>query len=1720
MKRSVVLTLVALSATAVLAASWSGSFRFSPGSVSLTAAATRDGGSYQLVQPVRGRSQPGLLALVCPEPGEPMLPQWQFTLVIPPGMRVAGVDCAELGTREMGRGLRVMPGQTPVPVSKTELPPFVSPDPAVYGSDAAWPGSFAEAGRIGIKSGFRLVTITLHPLQYQPVSGRLTAAGELAVTVRYEPDPLAQPEFLTAGQAASFSPAVRALVYNPEDVNRYAPARRLTDFGDIDCVIITSAALAGDFQPLVDWRTRKGFETEVRTVAWIQSNYSGRDTPEKIRNFIIDYYNTKGLRWVVLGGDNAVVPCREARAVCAGETGDIPCDLYYGDIQGTWDNDNDNIFGEEGDDTVDLYYDLYVGRASVDNTTQVRTFVSKILTHEQNPPTGYLKKALLADAQLWTGYNYQQSNESIAAITPSGWTDVHLHDPGASTVVRDSINSGFQFCHCIGHGNEFGIYDGGNAYYNTNFANGQTNGDKVNFINANSCYTGNFEYEDCVAEAAQNCPNGGSIAVVFSSRYGWGEPPQMGPSEILDIRFYDFFFNHDTMPIGITTALSKEVYRDDAEYDQCWRWCYYETNLLGDPLLLMYKDVPGQLAAAFSTPIGTGNQSFTVTVTASGSPVGSALVCLLKGSEVYARGYANGSGVATFNINPSTAGYMYVTATHANYLPARDSAQVTLGTARDVGVQRIVAPAGTVDSGATVTPQAWVRNYGTAAASFPVTVHIGASYASSQNVSNLASGDSVTVTFTNWTASPRGALAVRCSTGLASDQYTINDTLSGSVTVRVTNVGVTHIVAPSGTVDSGTMTTPQARVKNFGSAAATFPVTFTIGAGYANTQTVTNLNPGDSVTVNFANWTANQTGTFGTRCSTALAGDQVPGNNVQTGTVTVSTRNVGVTRIVAPSGTIDSGVAVTPQARVRNYGSAAATFPVTFRIGAFYTNTQNVTSLNPGDSLLVSFTSWTPTQRGTSATRCSTALAGDQNHANDTLSGSVSVHVLNAGTIRILAPTGTYDSGSAVQPIARVRNYGTAVASFPVTFRIGAFYSNTQNVVSLAPGDSVLVTFPFWNVLQRGSHATRCTTALAGDIVPGNDAVSGTVLVRVPGDVGVSQILAPSGILDSGASSTPQAVVRNYGAAAASFPVTFRIGTVYTNTQNVADLAPGDSATVSFTGWMAVKRGSFATGCTTALAGDTVTANNGAAGTVTVRVQDVGVVSITSPSGTYEPGRVIIPAANVRNYGNTPADFDVWMLITDPTGALCYTADTSLTNVAPGANVLANAFPPCTLDLIGDWAVKCSTAMPGDAQPANNVIATGFRTQSVWTEVKSMPTAMSGQPPKDGAWLTYQDANGLVYAGKGNKTSDFYSYNPATGGWTRLKDVPYGTEAKPPRKGACGAADGSRYLYMAKGNNTAAFWRYDVLRDSWRQLADVPVGVSSNVKNGAGAVYVQPGDTGYIYLLKGGHCEFCRYNTVSGAWQSLTEAPAGGNPKWDKGSFLVYDGDHAIYAHKAKTDELWSYNTATDSWGKTALSGMPFVSRTGRSKKSKDGGSGAWVDGFIYALKGGNTTEFWRYSATANSWLELDTLPSYGSSGKLRRVGAGGSIVNAAGTLYALKGNKCCEFWRYAPGFLVAPEPDREGIMGSSFLVPRSSFLVSPNPLIGGFVHLAVGGTSLSRPALVRLYNSTGRCVGVWKPFLRNGAAELDMRCVAAGVYIVKADADGFTATQKLIVQK
>ncbi len=100
----------------------------------------------------------------------------------------------------------------------------------------------------------------------------------------------------------------------------------------------------------------------------------------------------------------------------------------------------------------------------------------------------------------------------------------------------------------------------------------------------------------------------------------------------------------------------------------------------------------------------------------------------------------------------------------------------------DVGATLILAPRDTVDSGATVTPQALIHNYGSSEETFDVRFAIGVDYADTVSLT-LAPGATDTAGFEDWDALELGTFAVTCSTMLASDTNAANDAAHGSVIV-------------------------------------------------------------------------------------------------------------------------------------------------------------------------------------------------------------------------------------------------------------------------------------------------------------------------------------------------------------------------------------------------------------------------------------------------------------------------------------------------------------------------------------------------------------------------------------------------------------------------------------------------------------------------------------------------------------------------------------------------------------------------------------------------------------------------------------------------------------------------------------------------------------------------------------------------------------------------
>jgi hypothetical protein len=607
------------------------------------------------------------------EPGRPLLPQATYQVLIPPDAEVTGVDVVSSTEEELSGRFRILPAQRPVPFSARSLPPFVEPDGETYRSAALYPDRIADVTKSGCLGGYRLASVSVTPLRYVPRTGKLVLATHVVLKVSYveQVHPLVT---VTPSQQALLGAEAAALVRNPEMLEVWAPrTAEARDGNEVDMIVVTSRGLASSFQPFADWKTKKGYKTLVLGTDSVYARYPGNDNQAKIRNCVIDYWQNRGLKYLVLGGDAEIIPDRKCYLTVEGTTDYIPADMYYADLQYSWDSDHNGYYGEMTD-SVDLYHDVYVGRVPADNVNDVATFIKKDTMFEKHPDTTYLKSLILPSEMLFDPYHGKVANNIIASGFPTGWKTAKLEDPPYDA-TPDSLRRGYEFGHICCHGN----YDLFGSILDISQVPSITCGNKTSIINSIACLTGEFDDQECIAEELVNFSGGASVATLCNSRYGYGYPPALGPSELIDIEFYRQLNTRGCFELGPMNALSKDYYHGLSMNQEVWRWCIYELTLFGDPSMPVWTERPAAMSVSYNSSIPTAPQTMRVNVTRAGQPLADARVCLTMGSQVYAVGRTNSLGWIDLFISPTTTGTMNVTVTAHNCRPFEGTCSVVSG---------------------------------------------------------------------------------------------------------------------------------------------------------------------------------------------------------------------------------------------------------------------------------------------------------------------------------------------------------------------------------------------------------------------------------------------------------------------------------------------------------------------------------------------------------------------------------------------------------------------------------------------------------------------------------------------------------------------------------------------------------------------------------------------------------------------------------------------------------------------------------------------------------------------------------------------------------------------------------------------------------------------------------------------------------------------------------
>jgi len=375
-------------------------------------------------------------------PGKPNLPSKIFAIAIAPGAEIdevtftAGEGVTLPGTYEISpaRLPRVIGQEDPL-IYQQDKKMYEENYNSVYGSDEPYPQNVVEFVRSAGYRKYNLVDVRVTPLTYRPLSGQLTYYPEVTVHVSYTVPKDLSPEEIIIDNLPRTELIAEQIILNYDQAQSWYPKDANSGKGLFDFVIITLDELTSSITPLVNGEISKGRTVEVVTTTWINSNYTGYDLAEKMRNFLREKYPSGewGIEDVLLVGHYDDVPMRR----CWQDLGyGMPeTDLYYAELSKpdnqSWDADEDHRWGEDSD-PIDFYSEVNVGRIPWSDPADVLHICEKSVAYEGNDDPKFKKNILLLGAYFWADTDNAVLMEAKADQPwMSDWTMTRMYEKNA-----------------------------------------------------------------------------------------------------------------------------------------------------------------------------------------------------------------------------------------------------------------------------------------------------------------------------------------------------------------------------------------------------------------------------------------------------------------------------------------------------------------------------------------------------------------------------------------------------------------------------------------------------------------------------------------------------------------------------------------------------------------------------------------------------------------------------------------------------------------------------------------------------------------------------------------------------------------------------------------------------------------------------------------------------------------------------------------------------------------------------------------------------------------------------------------------------------------------------------------------------------------------------------------------------------------------------------------
>ncbi|MEO0091942.1 MAG: C25 family cysteine peptidase [candidate division WOR-3 bacterium] len=1641
----------------------------------------------------------------------------------------------------------------------------------IYSKNEYYPASPVKLSEPMQIRGVDCVILGITPFQYNPVTKELIVYKDIRVRIdfvggnrRFGDDALRNPywEPILQGHLLNYNslPEFNYTEYFDRCRTQGKDGRNGAEYIIIvpdDPVFIAWA------ETIKIWRQLQGISTVIYNLTQI-----GGNTTTAIKNFLTNAYNTWNPRPVgfLLLSDYEN----------SGKTYGITSYRLPHPYQETY--VMDNWYADiNGDNLPDMYH----GRICAQNESQLSVMIKKFLNYERAPyaNASFYNPIICAAWQterwfqlcgevirgfminglgknpvrlyaIYSGTPTAGSSWSTATNTSTvvnyfynlGWlpstTNPYGSDwwnNGNNTLITQAINNGAFLLQHRDHGGETGW---GEPAYNNSDINNLTN-DKLIFVNSHNCLTGRYDYSGEVFTEKfhrytyNNAPSG-ALGVNAASQvsysfvndcYAWG---------MYDCMWQQFMPDYpasDITPASSFYPCAAMIY--GKYFLQSTSWPYNTSDKVitynlfhhhGDVFQPLYSQVPQNLTVSHASTLIAGATSFTVTAN-DGS-----VIALTVNNEIIGTALGTGNPISITIPSQTSGNTMLVTVTKPNYNRYMASVPIIPSSSAYIIATKTIL--NDSNNNSQVNPNELI-NYGVYAKNTGGVGALGVYGKLSETdpyiiitkdsswFGNIPSNDStLSIPYFQFRTSNN------CPNGhIANFTLTFYDSNSNNWT---SNLSIT-IYAPILTYQGVTVTGGNGNnILNVGETANLIVTIKNTGGATASNVSAKLKTNSPYITIN------DSIGTFGT----------IQPNNSTTNST--DPFNVTVNPYTQAGMVIEFSIIITSEGYTDTLNFS---LPIEPYFENFETNNGNYLA-DPGASAWQWGIPTSGPNGSHSGTKLwATVLAGNYaNNANWKLTSKEFIATKNNPTLTFwhwrymekmstFYPGRAYDGGNVK---ISIDSGNTWTLIRPIDGYDGVAYTTTAGIA----GESCYSGIDtFWteeqfslsvNIGQR--FFLRWHFGSDGNLVYSGwyvDDISGTGFAPFvkTNDVGIEAIISPTASHQVNTLLQPKVRIRNYGNVVQSnFQVICSIVNAngvyrYSNTQTVSFINLWDTVRVDFSSWMPT----IIEGCTikirTKLTSDQNSSNDR--------------ITYYFAVGDYIPPAIpsqISPPNNSSSYNLTQQFF--WHTISDAVfynlvvskdmqeiinlnlSETTYTA----THLSPGSyqwKIRAQDQAGNWSNFSSEWTFTIIAGTPGWSQkePINANLS---------------PTILN--VIKDGGALVGV-GDEYLYAFIGTKTNIFRRYRIGEkAGWETVDSIPFGFKYQPETgvdpttinkkfigKGSALCYDGTSKIYAVKGNGTREFWCYDIYSHTWTLLPYVPS--PQPLKSGTSLAYLN----GFVYLLAGCHkptdsTNFYAYSIAESTWTSKPGVHLGAKP-WKAGSCITaLDGK--IYSLKGgdKYNLFFVYNPTTNNW--TNLESMPLPNVVfGRYKTKvlvKDGAAITSDGNAIYAIKGGGTEAFWKYTpGNPGIWQPKDRIPVID---KRHAPKTGSAMAYAAGKIWLLVGNKQPDFWCYTIGAkdltTFAPSTSTNITTEKNISNLKFNFEVNPNPVTQlTTIHYTV---LISGKVSIKLYNISGQLIETIIDEPHNSGiytTTLSTNNLTKGIYFLQYKDEKHQKKIKLIVQ-